>query len=83
MIVQNTKKKKLLMGEMSMSTNLDYKKLIENMDYSGMTNFVTKRSHKELMKLRQICIDPNILFSNYDGEVIKMEKLLFLLAGIG
>ena len=29
-----------------------------------------------LMKLRQICIDPNILFSNYDGEVIKMEKLL-------
>ena len=32
----------------------DLKKLIENMDYSGMTNFVTKRSHKELMKLRQI-----------------------------
>ena len=29
-----------------------------------------------LMKLRQICIDPNILFSNYDGEIIKMEKLL-------
>ena len=29
-----------------------------------------------LMKLRQICIDPNILFSNYDGEAIKMEKLL-------
>ena len=32
----------------------DLKKLIENMDYSGMTNFITKRSHKELMKLRQI-----------------------------
>ena len=32
----------------------DLKKLIENMDYSGMTNFVTKRRHKELMKLRQI-----------------------------
>ena len=32
----------------------DLKKLIENMDYSGMTNFVTKRSHKELMKLRKI-----------------------------
>jgi len=32
----------------------DLKKLIENMDYSGMTNFVTKRNHKELMKLRQI-----------------------------
>ena len=29
-----------------------------------------------LMKLRQICVDPNILFSNYKGESIKMEKLL-------
>lgn len=29
-----------------------------------------------LMKLRQICVDPNILFSNYKGEAIKMEKLL-------
>ena len=29
-----------------------------------------------LMKLRQVCVDPNILFSNYDGESIKMEKLL-------
>ena len=32
----------------------DLKKLIENMDYSAMTDFVTKKSHKELMKLRQI-----------------------------
>ena len=30
------------------------KQLIENMDYSAMTDFVTKKSHKELMKLRQI-----------------------------
>lgn len=29
-----------------------------------------------LMKLRQICVDPNILFNNYNGESIKMEKLL-------
>ena len=29
-----------------------------------------------LMKLRQVCVDPNILFDNYKGEVIKMEKLL-------
>ena len=29
-----------------------------------------------LMRLRQICVDPNILFDNYKGEVIKMEKLL-------
>ncbi len=29
-----------------------------------------------LMKLRQICVDPNILFTNYKGEAIKMEKLL-------
>lgn len=29
-----------------------------------------------LMKLRQVCVDPNILFDNYNGEVIKMEKLL-------
>ena len=30
------------------------KQLIKNMDYSAMTDFVTKKSHKELMKLRQI-----------------------------
>ncbi len=30
------------------------KQLIENMDYSAMTDFVTKKSHKELMRLRQI-----------------------------
>lgn len=29
-----------------------------------------------LMKLRQICVDPHILFENYGGESIKMEKLL-------
>lgn len=29
-----------------------------------------------LMKLRQICIDPNILYSNYKKESIKFEKLL-------
>ena len=29
-----------------------------------------------LMRLRQICVDPNILFSDYNGEVIKMDKLL-------
>ena len=29
-----------------------------------------------LMKLRQVCVDPNILFDNYNGEIIKMEKLL-------
>ena len=29
-----------------------------------------------LMKLRQICIDPNIRYTNYNGESIKFEKLL-------
>ena len=29
-----------------------------------------------LMKLRQICIEPKILYSNYKGESIKFEKLL-------
>lgn len=29
-----------------------------------------------LMKLRQICIDPAILFENYSGNSIKMEKLI-------
>jgi len=29
-----------------------------------------------LMKLRQVCIDPNIKYSNYNGESIKFEKLL-------
>lgn len=31
---------------------------------------------KLLTRLRQICIDPHILFENYQGESIKMEKLL-------
>lgn len=29
-----------------------------------------------LMRLRQICVDPNILYENYTGEAIKMEKIL-------
>lgn len=29
-----------------------------------------------LMKLRQICVDPNILYSNYKGESVKFEKLI-------
>lgn len=29
-----------------------------------------------LMKLRQICVDPCILFDNYNGTSIKMDKLL-------
>ena len=29
-----------------------------------------------LMKLRQICVDPNIRYTNYKGESIKIEKLL-------
>lgn len=29
-----------------------------------------------LMKLRQICIDPNVMYDNYDGERIKIEELL-------
>lgn len=29
-----------------------------------------------LMKLRQVCVDPNILYNNYKGTSVKMEKLL-------
>ena len=29
-----------------------------------------------LMRLRQICVDPSIVYENYKGESIKMEKLL-------
>ena len=29
-----------------------------------------------LMKLRQICVDPNILFENYKGDSVKIEKLV-------
>lgn len=29
-----------------------------------------------LTKLRQICIDPNVMYENYDGESIKIEELL-------
>ena len=32
----------------------DLKQLIENADYSSMTNFITRMTHKERMKLRQI-----------------------------
>jgi len=32
----------------------DLKQLIENADYSSMTDFTTRKSHKERMKLRQI-----------------------------
>lgn len=31
---------------------------------------------KLITKLRQICIDPQVLFENYNNESIKMEKLL-------
>jgi SNF2 family DNA or RNA helicase len=34
-----------------------------------------------LMKLRQVCVDPHILFDNYTGESIKMEKLLETVMG--
>lgn len=29
-----------------------------------------------LTKLREICINPNVLYNNYDGEAIKIEKLI-------
>ncbi len=29
-----------------------------------------------LTKLRQLCIDPNVLYTNYNGEAIKLEELL-------
>ncbi len=29
-----------------------------------------------LTKLRQICIDPRVLYENYDGESIKMDKIM-------
>ena len=29
-----------------------------------------------LMRLRQICVDPSIIYENYKGESIKMERLL-------
>ena len=29
-----------------------------------------------LTKLRQICIDPNVMYENYDGESIKIEELI-------
>ena len=29
-----------------------------------------------LMKLRQICVDPNVLYSNYKGESVKFVKML-------
>ena len=29
-----------------------------------------------LMRLRQICVDPSIVYENYSGESIKMERLL-------
>lgn len=34
-----------------------------------------------LMKLRQVCVDPNIIFDNYKGDSVKMEKLLEVVKG--
>ena len=32
----------------------DLKQLIENADYSSMTDFITRKTHKERMRLRQV-----------------------------
>lgn len=32
-----------------------------------------------LMKLRQVCIDPSVMYENYDGESVKIEELINIL----
>ena len=58
---------------------LKSKKLREELDELVQTEGWTKARFKILQlltKLRQICIDPSIIFDNYKGESAKIEELL-------
>lgn len=65
------KQKRLYLSVLK-DTEREYKEILSSFDI----NKARFKILQLLMKLRQVCIDPNILFSNYNGEVIKMEKLL-------
>ena len=65
------KQKKLYMSVLK-ETEREYQEILA-------TEGITKARFKILqllMRLRQICVDPNIVYENYTGESIKMERLL-------
>ena len=61
----------------------DLKQLIENADYSSMTDFITRKTHKERMRLRQIYKQKfdkdlmSVLKSSFAGIYLKIILGLF------
>lgn len=54
----------------------DTKREMDEMIKSGGFQKSRMKILQLLTKLRQICIDPNVMYENYDGESIKIEELL-------
>lgn len=54
----------------------DTKKEMDDMIASGGFQKSRMKIFQLLTKLRQICIDPNVLYDNYKGESIKLDQLL-------
>lgn len=54
----------------------DTKKEMDEMIRNGGFQKSRMKILQLLTKLRQICIDPNVMYENYDGESIKIEELL-------
>lgn len=53
----------------------DTKKEMDEMINEGGFQKSRMKILQLLMKLRQICIDPNVMYDNYEGESIKIEEL--------
>ena len=54
----------------------DTKKEMDEMIRNGGFQKSRMKILQLLTKLRQICIDPNVMYENYDGESIKIEELI-------
>ena len=54
----------------------DTKKEMDKMIRNGGFQKSRMKILQLLTKLRQICIDPNVMYENYDGESIKIEELI-------
>ena len=54
----------------------DTKKEMDEMIQDGGFQKSRMKILQLLTKLRQICIDPNVLYENYDGERVKIEELV-------
>lgn len=65
-------KQKMLYLKVLNDTQKEMDEIIENEGFQKSRMKVLQL----LTKLRQICIDPTVMFENYDGERIKIEQLL-------